>query len=625
MYRKPRITLLAATLSTLTFIFANAPISLADEPPASNEAPPAEEAKEIERTPPRLSFIDGQGSFWRPGTENWVPAQINTPLAPGDELYSGGRANLELQIGARAYMRAGEGTQIGLENQEPDFLQFKVTAGHASFDLRSMAAGHALELDTPNAAFTIERTGYYRVDVSDASTTFISRRGGRASMVPAGGEAVGIAPSEEVVIQGTDDPRVETYVAPEIDAWDHWNYERTDHLIDPLSARYVSSGVYGADALDHYGTWRVVQPYGPVWVPEDVPAGWAPYSIGRWIWDPYYSWTWVDTAPWGWAPYHYGRWVYADGYWAWAPGPAVVAPVYAPALVAFFGGTQFGVSISVGVPGISWVALGWGEPCIPWWGRAGFIGRPWWGGWGGPRIVNNVVINKTSVVNINNITYYNVGVHDAVIGVPKDRFGHHLARHVHLSEADVGRLEPVRGPLSVKPVAASLVPTSGHALRPPPAVLSRNVVATRAPHDPAPGLRAQGLNAPAKMAAPAPRVVAAPRGPNAAFVSPRPPFGRQGAVERPRPAEPPRFGEQTAAPRVAPHGPPAQTGRVPAGPAVTEHRVPARQARGELPGEPANRLYRGGPQSQPPRTEAQQRPVREARPERAPAREQRPR
>ena len=47
---------------------------------------------------------------------------------------------------------------------------------------------------------------------------------------------------------------------------------------------------------------------------------------------PIYGWTWVDTAPWGWAPYHHGRWVHVNGYWGWAPGPAVVRPVYAPGL-----------------------------------------------------------------------------------------------------------------------------------------------------------------------------------------------------------------------------------------------------------------------------------------------------
>ena len=26
-------------------------------------------------------------SFWRPGGDDWAPAQVNTPLAPGDQLH----------------------------------------------------------------------------------------------------------------------------------------------------------------------------------------------------------------------------------------------------------------------------------------------------------------------------------------------------------------------------------------------------------------------------------------------------------------------------------------------------------------------------------------------------------
>src|SRR5262249_5354707 len=134
---------------------------------------------------------------------------------------------------------------------------------------------------------------------------------------------------------------------------------------------------YGASELDRYGAWRVVPTYGSVWMPTGMPSGWAPYSTGSWALDPFYGWTWVDTAPWGWAPYHYGRWGFVDGFWAWAPGPVVVRPVYAPALVAFFGGPSARVSVSIGGPVVGWVALGWGEPVVPWWGgrRASFTSR----------------------------------------------------------------------------------------------------------------------------------------------------------------------------------------------------------------------------------------------------------
>ena len=40
-------------------------------------------------TPLRLSFTDGDVSFWRPGAEDWAPAQVNTPLAEELELCPG--------------------------------------------------------------------------------------------------------------------------------------------------------------------------------------------------------------------------------------------------------------------------------------------------------------------------------------------------------------------------------------------------------------------------------------------------------------------------------------------------------------------------------------------------------
>jgi hypothetical protein len=52
--------------------------------------------------PPRLSLLDGEVSFWRPGVQDWTPARVNTPLAAGDLLYTGPRANCEVQIGPRA-------------------------------------------------------------------------------------------------------------------------------------------------------------------------------------------------------------------------------------------------------------------------------------------------------------------------------------------------------------------------------------------------------------------------------------------------------------------------------------------------------------------------------------------
>ena len=53
-----------------------------------------DEALGFERVPPRLSLVDGEVSFWRSGAGDWAPAQLNTPLAQGDELWSGEESSL---------------------------------------------------------------------------------------------------------------------------------------------------------------------------------------------------------------------------------------------------------------------------------------------------------------------------------------------------------------------------------------------------------------------------------------------------------------------------------------------------------------------------------------------------
>ena len=517
--------------------------------------PSPEQSGEV--TPTRVSYLYGEVSFWRPGAQEWAEAKTNTPLAPGDVLYTGPDGNAELQIGPRAFVRAGNGTQLGLDNDEPDFVQFRVTAGHAALDVREIPAGHTVEIDTPNAAFTIERRGYYHVDLTEDTTSFRAHRGGSATVTPAAGAATTVAANQQVVVAGAETPTVETSAAPPLSAWDRWNNQRTSYLIQPTNTQNVSPGMYGTEELAQHGTWRTEESYGPVWAPASVPPGWVPYSTGRWIWDPRFGWTWLDAAPWGWAPYHYGRWVFVRGYWGWAPGPVVVRPVYAPALVVFLGGP-----VAVAVRPVHWAPLGWGEPVIPWWGRPGFVGVAWWGGWGGPRVVNNVVVNRTTTVNVTNINVYNnVNVHNAVVGVSEDRFGRGAMQTTRVDDARVRELTPVRGPLQVKPVSASAMTADRSPLTPPAATRERTVVATRTPRDFSPTLRAQGLSAERETPS-APRIVPAPKRtvaatpPESQTSGQRPRAGETPNARRPEPN--PTSNAGPAAPRPGPRAAPAQ-------------------------------------------------------------------
>lgn len=324
--------------------------------------------------PPRLAVVEGPVQYWRPGADGWVSAPLNAALAEGDAIHGGDSATAELQIAPRDFVRLTGETMLTLVTHDPGLMQFRVDSGTASFDLRGSRSSQLIQIDAPNVSIVAGGRGYYRVFARDGETRLTVRQGGRATLNLPSGRSRSVTAGQEVIIHGSDATRVEVFPAPPLDAWDRWNDARSDYYAAAASNRYVPADVYGAADLDQYGRWREDGTYGWIWVPG-VASGWAPYSAGSWHWDPVYGWTWVDNAPWGWTTHHYGRWVHVDGYWAWAPGPRGVRVTYAPALVTFIGSGS----------GIGWVALGWGEPLLPWWGRPGFRGQPWWGGWGGPR------------------------------------------------------------------------------------------------------------------------------------------------------------------------------------------------------------------------------------------------
>ena len=95
-----------ATVLVFLLLVGSAPaVSRAQAPPPpAPPAPPAAggNSDAIGATPPRLGYAQGPVSFWRPGAPDWAPAQVNTPLAAGDELSTGHEGLAEFQVGGRA-------------------------------------------------------------------------------------------------------------------------------------------------------------------------------------------------------------------------------------------------------------------------------------------------------------------------------------------------------------------------------------------------------------------------------------------------------------------------------------------------------------------------------------------
>ena len=81
--------------------------------------------------------------------------------------------------------------------------------------------------------------------------------------------------------------------------------------------------------------------------------------------------------------------------------------------------------------------------------------------------MNNVVVNRTTVVNVTNINVYkNTTVEHAVVAVREDHFGRGgNVQQARIAQVDARRLEPARTPIRVTPDASSYVAGKRRVLR----------------------------------------------------------------------------------------------------------------------------------------------------------------
>lgn len=313
-----------------------------------------------------MSVRQGSVVFAPQGEEEWTELPQNRPLTGGDRIWSDRGARAELQLGTATLHVDGQ-SHLGFSELDEGNAQFILQQGSVNARVRELAPGENFEIDTPNLAFRALQSGDYRIDVDPRSgETRVVVASGRAALYGEGGQSVQLAAGQQGTFSGRALAQVNAQRLGQ-DDFGAWAASRNRAEDQAIAARYVPRGVVGAAQLDQYGTWSQDANYGTVWYPQVVVQDWAPYRYGHWSWVAPWGWTWIDDAPWGFAPFHYGRWTMIGPRWAWVPGPMAPRPVYAPALVAFFGDGGSGVSFTIGSgPGVGWYPLAPGEAWWPW-------------------------------------------------------------------------------------------------------------------------------------------------------------------------------------------------------------------------------------------------------------------
>jgi hypothetical protein len=448
------------------------------------------DAQNPDQDPPsrvaRLNYIDGSVSFQPDGANEWVDAAVNRPLADGDNLWADENSRAEVHIGSTA-LRLGAKTGITLLEVNDRVAQIRLEQGSLILYVHHVDDDDAYEIDTPNVAFVPTQPGDYRIDVDpDGQKSAVTVWHGRGEVTGEGSTYPVLAGQYSTFTGGDQGARVD-YQAGQVpdnnnDALNAWALERDRTEADSDASNYVSRDMTGYEDLDSYGDWSYVAAYGYVWSPRSVVPGWAPYRYGNWTWVAPYGWTWVASEPWGFAPFHYGRWATVNNAWIWVPGPNVLRPVYAPAVVGWVGG-----KFSSG-PGVGWVPLAPGEVFVPGYHVSqAYVNR-----------VNttNTAVTEARVTNVYNtvVVNHNAGASDVayanrnatggVTVVSRDTFVN--GRPVGRSMVSVPSKElasaPVSSAIAIEPAKASVIGVAKPATtQPPSSVTTRTVVALRTP------------------------------------------------------------------------------------------------------------------------------------------------
>src|SRR6266851_694732 len=487
---------------------------------------PAALAQDYDRDDPptragRIGFIEGSVSFQPGGEGDWVQAVPNRPLTVGDNLWVDRDSRAEVQIGSTS-IRLGPETSLTFLDLGNSVTQLRLSMGSLFFRVRHYGGDDAFEVDTPNLAFNVNRPGQFRVTVNQNGDQTLATVFRGEAEVTGGGNSYRLVDGQRGTFSGVDQLSYDVDEIGSRDDFDQWALSRDEREDRNRSSHYVSPEMTGYEDLDDYGRWHEVAGYGNVWSPGGVPGDWAPYRYGHWVFVSPWGWTWVEDEPWGFAPFHYGRWAFVESSWCWVPGPVAVAPVYAPALVAFVGGGGFSIGVGIGGGGgVGWFPLGPSEVFVPWYRTS-------------PRYVQTVnvtntrvnvtqvtnVYNNVTVNHVNNVTYVNQRVTNSVTVVNHDTFVNARAVNQNIVRVDARQIAsaPVTHDVvrNIQPARESMVgPARQVQARPPEQAMSRQVVATRQPvvvnrPEAAPGMARPAAPPPVKTVRAAPPTQAQP-------------------------------------------------------------------------------------------------------------------
>jgi len=332
----------------------------------------------------RIYHIEGSLLRYVTAEDDWVAAVVDAPFGAGDTLYTGSQGQAELVVPNGAWIRISDNTQVQFIGLDSDVAEVDVAAGLARFYNKDNDL--VVKATSPFGYVLVYPGGAFDYYVGENSAEIVPVKGQTTFVHTSTNARYEISPGNPSIL--VDQDQVTSGEGGIDPGWDEWNRIRENFWASKASVAGPSSQYlppslrHDAYVFEENGRWERVPFEGSsrwFWRPTRVPAGWAPFTVGRWT-EWYGDQTWVPAEPFGYTTHHYGNWVFVQNRWYWAP-PVVRATMGLPLL-------------NIGLfwyPGrVSWIHhgshVGW-FPLAP---RETYYSHH---RWGGPHVVQVTKIN----------------------------------------------------------------------------------------------------------------------------------------------------------------------------------------------------------------------------------------
>lgn len=214
-----------------------------------------------------INLVSGDTRVKRRGAIEWQNLTSQDSLDNGDLVQTGVEGRVEVLLNPGSYLRLAENTEMELTDASLDSLRVRLLKGSAVLEVTGTGDRTSLvEVATPQTQVTVDRKGFYRMNVLTADSTIVRVRKGRALV---GGTEV--KDGKQITVDRSGAANVAKFDKDAQDSFDLWSGQRAETLV-AANRKLSKSAVTNA-----YSGYR------------RNPLGWGRGFGGFWVYDSLFS------------------------------------------------------------------------------------------------------------------------------------------------------------------------------------------------------------------------------------------------------------------------------------------------------------------------------------------------